>query len=346
MKGRLYMKTPNFPDNPVLWGYKREKVWDAFHRGAVAIIRDKKVFQAIGDIEATAYLRSSEKPFQSVATVACGAADAFNLDDEEVAIIAGSHNGEPIHVEVVKRMLAKGGFNENNLLCGTHGIYGKNSYERYKLGFKPEALNNNCSGKHAGMLLMCRHMGHSIENYYDRNHPIQKYIKQTTAAICEYPVEKVNTGVDGCGVPVHSMPIKNMAVGFANLANPENGPKGLSSGLERVRNAMVKHPLMIGGHHRLCTDLNALPNKVAAKGGAEGVYCFGIIGKNAGAAMKFDEGVDRGWQALAPQLLFDMGIISDEEYQALHDTWIKSPTNCRDEEVAVTEFFVHGKKMV
>ena len=112
------MESTNFPENPILWGYKRENVWDAFHRGAFVIVKDKKIFQEVGNVHTIAYLRSSEKPFQSVATVQSGTADAFDLDEEEVAIVAGSHNGEPIHVEVVKRMLAKGG--ESLRVVGLH----------------------------------------------------------------------------------------------------------------------------------------------------------------------------------------------------------------------------------
>lgn len=339
------MKKEKLPKNPVLVGFKRGKVWDTFISGAIAIVRNKKVYQKAGDIQFKSYLRSSEKPLQSVAAVLSGAADKFRLDDEEVAIIAGSHNGEPIHVEVVKRMLKKGGMDVSYLQCGIHAIVGFEAYKRYTLGFRPEPVCNNCSGKHAGMLLMCKHMGVTTDGYYKPEHPVQKFIKQVTADLCEYPVKKVETGVDGCGVPVHGMPLVNMAIAFENMANPEKAPEKYRSAITRVRSAIIAAPLMMGGHERLCTDINALPNKVVAKGGAEGMYCFGIVDRNVGVAMKMDSGKEEGWFVLAPQILNDFGVLSKDEYAGLYKDWIKPHPNCRKEEVAVTKIFFKAKKL-
>lgn len=63
------------------------------------------------------------------------------------------------------------------------------------------------------MLALCKMNGWNLENYDEPSHPLQKEIKRKIYELCglkkDYPVTK-----DGCGVPIHSMPLENMVKGI------------------------------------------------------------------------------------------------------------------------------------
>ncbi|MEO8312094.1 MAG: asparaginase, partial [Caldimonas sp.] len=142
--------------NPVLVEALRGETRESAHRGAIAVLdADGKRLVALGDIERPVFPRSAVKLLQAIPLVESGAADRLALDDEELAIACASHNGEPEHVAVVERMLAKAGLDVGALECGTHWPrIGAVANALAASGGEPNALNNNCSGKHAGFLCL------------------------------------------------------------------------------------------------------------------------------------------------------------------------------------------------
>src|SRR5204862_3607225 len=153
---------------------RRGGLTESRHRGhIVAAEPDGKIVASLGSPQTVTFLRSSSKPFQALPVLVSGAADRFGFTDREVAIACASHNGEPIHTELVASMLRKIGLGPEALKCGIHEPYSAEvARELRERGEAPTVLHNNCSGKHAGMLAVALHLGAPIETYYKPEHPV------------------------------------------------------------------------------------------------------------------------------------------------------------------------------
>lgn len=218
----------------------------------------------IGDDESYPfYLRSCAKPLQATLLADLQLIQHYDLSDDEIAVCCASHAGETCHTQIVKRLLDKVGVETSMLKCGLHKPLSK--VEQNKLlisGDSENVLQNNCSGKHAMMLAICKKMGFSPQDYDEVNHPVQKLIKEKIYSICElkddYPITK-----DGCGVPIYSMPLENMLIGYLNLLSTEKYSKIIQS--------ILKYPYIIGGEARLDTALMTANSDLIAKVGAGGL---------------------------------------------------------------------------
>ena len=128
---------------------------ESFHTGSIAVVDSHgRLLAFTGDPSLRTCLRSAAKPFQAIPLIEYGGAEEFDLTGEEIALTCASHGGEPIHVSTAAAMLRKGEFDETDLLCGAHVPYDeKAAAELRAAGEQPSPLHNNCSGKHAGMLL-------------------------------------------------------------------------------------------------------------------------------------------------------------------------------------------------
>ena len=93
-----------WPDNPVLAEVWRSGFLESVHRGALVVLgADGSVTFAAGDVDRPVLPRSANKPVQATAALGAGWSPRSG---EEMAIGAGSHNGEDRHREVVEGMLA------------------------------------------------------------------------------------------------------------------------------------------------------------------------------------------------------------------------------------------------
>ncbi len=276
---------------------------------------------------AITYLRSSGKAFQALPVVASGAADRFGFTEREVAIACGSHNGEPIHVETVRSMLQKIGLDESALKCGAHEPYSVDvARELIRKGQPPTPIQNNCSGKHAAMLALAKHIGAATETYDELSNPVQQLILQTVSDFSGVAVKDIAIGVDGCGVPVFGIPVRAMALMYARLVAP---PPALAEetrdACKRIVKAMIAYPEMIGGtKDRLDTELiRAACGKLISKIGAEGVYTVGVLPcaewpKGIGFALKIEDGDDK--RARPPAVidaLRQLGVLTNDDLAAL-----------------------------
>ena len=183
---------------------RRGGITESRHRGhIVAVEPDGTIAAYLGAPETVTYLRSSAKPHQAIPLVASGAADRFEFIEEEIALACASHSGEPIHTEVVASMLRKIGLGPEALKCGIHEPFSPEVARRLReTGEQPNVLQNNCSGKHAGMLALALHLGAATETYDEPSNPVQLAIGKTVSQFSGIPIEDIAVGTDGCGVPV------------------------------------------------------------------------------------------------------------------------------------------------
>ena len=282
---------------------KRGAITESRHRGhIVAIEPDGNIVASLGAPHNVTFLRSSAKPFQALPLLTSGAADRFGFTDREVALACGSHNGEPIHTELAASMLRKIGLGPEALRCGAHEPYGAEAaFALRSCGQQPNALHNNCSGKHAGMLAVAIQLGSSIENYDSPENPVQKAIAEAMSKFSGVAVTDMAVGVDGCGAPIFGITIHAMALAYARLVSPPASfDKATRDACERIVRVMSEHPELIGGtSDRLDTELmRAAPGRLISKVGAEGVYTAGILPceewpKGLGLAIKIEDGEDR-----------------------------------------------------
>ena len=244
--------------------------------------------------------------------------------------MCGSHNGEEMHTEVVKGILDKIGIDESYLKCGAQmPTLKKDMHSLIKSNSDPQAIHNNCSGKHAGFLAYCIFKNWPIDSYLDYNHPLHIEIKKVTAKMYEIDEEKIVTGVDGCSAPIFAMPVLNQAKAYRNLIFPEkfNNPL-LSSACKIIVEAVSSFPKMLAGNKRYCSDLiEKTSGKVIGKTGADGVYSIAIPESRLGICIKIDDGRMGPQYNVAQAIIENLSCISAEEKQALHHYLVCENTN-------------------
>jgi L-asparaginase II len=273
----------------------RSDLEESVHHGAGVVIDARgDAVAAVGDADLVVYPRSSLKPMQAHAMVGLG----LELTDVQLAVACASHDGSELHLEVVRSILARYGFDEADLAntpARPHGAVAR-SIARIA-GVGASSLQQNCSGKHAAMLGTCRVNGWSIDDYLALDHPLQTAI---TAGIESLGSAVHHVGVDGCGAPSHALTLNDLAGSFAVLAAPDSP----------IARAMSSHPELVGGPTRDVTLwMQAVPTLVA-KEGAAGVMAFGLADGRAGA-FKIADGSDTARRAVVPAALRAVGVDVD-----------------------------------
>jgi L-asparaginase II len=289
----------------------RGGVLEAWHDVHVAIVdQTGRLVARTGDAELVTFWRSAAKPFQALPLVADGVMERFGLTDRDLALACASHSSEPAQVTQVREFLAKIGCSERDLLCGPHPPLSERVAQDYQArGVRLTAAYSNCSGKHAGMLALARHHDWPTAFYTRLEHPVQQRCLAEVSRWTEVPAADIKTGVDGCGVVCFGMSLRNMALAYARLANAEGGtrnaeqrrdprdakdspgPFHVPTSAFHVVEAMLRHPELVAGEGRPCTELmRAHPGRVIAKVGAEGVYCALLPQQGLGVALKVADG--------------------------------------------------------
>lgn len=302
---------------------RRGGIVESRHRGHVVAVDGRgRVVARLGEPETVTYLRSSAKPHQAVPLVASGAADRFGLTPPELAVACGSHSGEPLHEETVAGMLRKIGLGESALKCGAHEPFSREAAEKLRgENSPPRVLQNNCSGKHTGMLALALHLGAPAETYDHADNPVQQAILRTVADFSGVEVGEIARATDGCGVPVFGLPVRAMALMYARLvAAPAEFDAGTARACARLVAAMTGSPEMVGGtRERLDTEMmRATDGRVISKVGAEGVYTVGVLPcdewpDGLGLALKIEDGEDRRARpTVVIESLRQLGALSEE----------------------------------
>jgi len=286
--------------NPVLVDVLRGGAIESVHCGAVAVLdADGGVVASLGDIDRPIFPRSAVKVLQAMPLVASGAADTLGLTDTELAIACASHNGEEIHAQTAAAMLAKAGLDPSALECGTHWPYLDTASRALAAqGREPSALNNNCSGKHAGFLcLACALHGGSVDlqqyvrGYVKAEHPVMREVTAALQAATGYDLTNTPRGTDGCSIPTYAVPLRHLAHAFARVGTGIGLSEGHARAAKRLRSAVVAAPFMVAGTGRFDTRvMEKLGAKVFCKVGAEGVFCASLPERGLGVAIKVDDG--------------------------------------------------------
>lgn len=275
----------------------RNDLVESVVHGDVAVCdADGRVVASAGDPERLLFGRSCEKPVQGAVSI--DAMDEPALTDDEVAVLCGSHEGEDVHVRAVRRLLRRGPVPASAL---------QNPRDRGTRGARSR-IHDNCSGKHAALLLASARNGWDLATYRERSHPIQRRIARAIAAATG--VERPERGIDGCGLPVHGVPLRAMATMYARLTDPERLGR-LAASADRAVRGMVASPYLVGGRNRLDTDVMTAAEDVVAKEGAEGLVCVALLGPGLGIALKIADGSARRYGPAVVAVLQQLDILNE-----------------------------------
>jgi L-asparaginase II len=285
----------------------RGNLVESVHK-VVAVVSDSEgnIIEGFGNIDSIIYPRSSIKPIQALPLILSGAASTYSLTQKELAIASASHGGESFHVICVESWLKKLSLSYLDLECGAHPpSHLESTYKLVRNGEKFNSLHNNCSGKHAGMLCVSKHLGEFTAGYTSVNHKVQQIIKNTIEEIIDYSIPQDNYGIDGCSIPTWAIPISKFALGLARFASQDQSNRKLAEACENIFQACVNNPEYIAGTDRFCTlIMQECEKRVLVKTGAEGVMAAVIKQPQPiGIAIKCLDGSSRAAEAVLAFLL-------------------------------------------
>ena len=298
----------------------RGDVVESAHYGNVVVTNSKgKILAYAGDSEMQTYMRSAAKLFQALAIFKTGAYEKFQFTNKEMAIMCASHYGEDFHQEVIRGLLDKMGYTMEDLLCGKPlSIDEKVRMNQLLENHVLTQANSDCSGKHCGFLADCKAMGWDHKTYDQPEHPLQQMVLQTLADFADMDPEDFGISADGCGVPVHSMRLRNMAMAYARYANLKYAPSGYEKGCETLFHAMNEEPEMLAGTGGFCTEfIKNTKGKYCGKLGAEAIYCIGVKDKDMGIVVKVADGNYRALYVAVMSTLEQLGLLTEKEKESL-----------------------------
>ena len=268
---------------PLRVAVRRGAILESVHEVHAVAVRGDTVVAAAGDPSHMTSLRSSAKPLQALPL-----ARAYeSLSEEQLAIAAASHFGTPRHVEAVRSLLAVTGGREEELECGLQA------------GRPPEPVFHNCSGKHTGMIAVCRANGWPVDGYRRPEHPLQRLLLDEIADAAELEPDEVVTGIDGCGVVAFGVSLRRAALVFSRLEELDGG--------RRIVAAMRASPELVGGEGATDTELMRAQPGAVAKGGAEGLMCV-LAPDGTGLALKVADGSSRALRPALAALGAELGL--------------------------------------
>lgn len=268
------------------------------HRGSLVLLdADGSVLLARGDVDSPVFPRSSNKLMQATGLVELGYPERGEL----LALAAASHDGEPFHVDAVRRILAGAGLDESALRTPPDWpLLASARDDLVRAGRGPAPIYMNCSGKHAAILVTCVLRGLPLDDYRAPAHPVQVHLRATAERLSGEPVAAV--GVDGCGAPVLALSLTALARAYSRAVVAGAGaPERL------VADAMRAHPQQVGGTDSPVTALMRGVPGLLLKDGAEGVYA-GALPDGRAFALKVDDGADRPRPLVATAVLRSFGV--------------------------------------
>ena len=287
--------------SPILVQALRGGIVESAHRGALAIVdADGALHTQLGDVDRPVFPRSAIKVLQALPLVASGAAERWQLSVEELALACASHGGEPRHAQAAASMLAKAGVDALALECGAHWPYHDGAIKAMAAaGQQPTALNNNCSGKHAGFVclgcLLAEQTGSEarafLRGYVQPTHAVMREVTAALQATTGYDLARTAVGTDGCSIPTYAIPLRNLAHAFARVGTGIGLSAEHQHAAQRLRAAVAAAPFMVAGSGRFDTRvMERLGARVFCKVGAEGIYCAALPELGLGVAIKMDDG--------------------------------------------------------
>jgi L-asparaginase II len=290
------------------------------HFGA-AVVCDFKgnVVESWGDIEGLVFPRSALKPMLAIHLVESGASEHYALSDAELSLACSSHQGEKMHQILVTSWLSRLGLTEDHMACGA--VLPEDTESAHQLlasGQHGCRIHHNCSGKHTGFLTTALHLDLPLDNYHLLDHPLQQSSLDTLSDLADVDLKQYPMGIDGCGLPAHTMPLLQLARATARFANPVDLSDCRSQAIYRLHEAITNEPLYIAGHGSVVSELNeATKGSVLAKTGAEGIVTAALPERGLGIALKIADGSTRARSVALFAILDYLGALSDEEKHKL-----------------------------
>ena len=306
--------------NPVLVEVLRGSIVESRHSGAIAVSDPEGgLVLALGNVARPVYPRSAVKAFQALPLLESGAADRYGLTDTEIALAVSSHGGEPRHVETAAAMLAKAGFDVATLECGVHApSYRKAAESLTREGLRPNALHNNCSGKHAGFICLACGSGQEPKGYSGAGHPTMQAVMGAVCDMAGASLDADLIGIDGCSIPTQAAPLALVAKGFARFGTGAHLGRERAKAAARIRRAVAADPFMVAGTGRFCTGIMEIFGARAfVKTGAEGVFCASLPELGFGVALKCDDGATRAAEVMMAAVIAKFLPMSADEALAL-----------------------------
>lgn len=285
---------------------------ESVHRGHAVVCDDNgQIVHAWGDPQTVVLPRSSSKMIQALPLIESGAADAFGLGTEQLALACASHNGAAIHTDRVTEWLDHLGLGDDDFRCGPQEPDDREARNALiRAHERPCQMHNNCSGKHSGFLTLNKHLG-AGPDYVDPGHAVQR--------ACLEAFERVTGesspgfGIDGCSAPNYASSLHGMARAMSHFAAAPTG-----SAEERLRTAMTLHPDLVAGEGRACTNLmRAMGGKVAIKTGAEAFFIAIIPELKMGVALKVEDGGTRAAECAIAAILVKLGVLEADHPETL-----------------------------
>lgn len=288
---------------------------ESLHMGhAVVMGPGGQVLGAWGDPGLAIFPRSSCKMIQALPLVMRDHARA--LTPQRLALSCASHEGGAEHFGAVSAWLADLGLAEGDLRCGAQPARDRDEVARLMQAAEaPCQIHNNCSGKHAGFLMLGQALGGGPE-YVDPDHPVQQAVR----AAFEEATEEVSPGygIDGCSAPNFMTSTQGLARAVTAFAVARDSGDARDRAMVRLREAMMAHPSLVAGRGRACTELmRAMAGKAAVKTGAEGVFVGIVPGRGVGIALKIADGATRAAEAAMTGILIALGLLQANDPAAL-----------------------------
>ncbi|MFR1708397.1 MAG: asparaginase [Clostridium sp.] len=283
----------------------RGDLLECIHRGYICCVDEcGQVIYSIGDPDFVTYMRSSAKPIQAIPLIKRGLDKKYNLSNKEITVMTGSHRAEPFHVKALESIMEKVNVEEEELIClPTYPLSMSAKEEILRQNGEKRRIYHNCSGKHMGILTLCTDMECDKKGYWNINSPAQQEILSHISMISGYPIDQIKIGTDGCGVPVFGMPMKNLAKAYMTMACPDTIEDELTrEAVIKITKLMNENYEMVSGTNLICSLL-LMDENIVAKGGAKGVYCFGLKEERLGFSIKIIDGSEEEWPLIVASIL-------------------------------------------
>lgn len=308
-------------NQPFIVSLKRGAFTESNHQVHAVVCDNKgRILMSAGNPYYDTFIRSSLKPFQALPFVSSGTAEQIKVGTKGIAIACASHKGSTEHAREAFKLLWNSDIDVNKLKCPQPTT-------------KKSKLEHNCSGKHAAFLATCKKMHWPLENYLEKNHPLQKEILRRVSELLNVASEEQIIEKDDCGSPTIFLQIKHMASLYAQLTastDPE---------LEQINRAMVQNPRLIAGESMFDTELMIRSHgQIISKGGSEGVQCIGRNGEGLGIAIKVEDGSKRAKHAVAIEILKQLEWITPTSTSELENKILRPRKGVKLEVVGKIKF--------
>jgi len=297
----------------------RGKLLDNIHVGYICVVDEKSnVIGHTGNPEEFVYYRSTAKPIQALDTIALGLDKRYNVTEEESILFASSHAAESFHVDALLSIMKKTAITEDMLIMLPASPTNKPANEeRIRSGLPLRKIYHNCAGMHMSLMLIQRELGGDILDYWKEDALVNSVSMKTISVISELPERNIGIGIDGCGVPVFAVSMKNAAVAFKNLACIDTiKDEKLSSAAEKYIPLFNKYNRMIRGTGFICSLINKDTN-IIAKGGGAGVYAIGLKKERIGISIKLADGTENTWPVIISEIFKQIGYYNSDTAKIL-----------------------------